>query len=259
MRLLEHDVSRAIRFFRVETQSGKDEHGPFLARAFEDRYEFMQGPRTVEEYDLTRGVVFRHGVFRGQLVERVQLFNTGMLAEGKFDTDELDAFIDDVIGWGENERGLRFVPNPDMLTIKRAYYSQLFFELPERGSAGFEIFSDLGGEVMEAMASDGFPQTSGGFTGISVGPDPASGASWVFRFERRAAQPFSSNQFYSAAPMRTKAHVALLERFEKRIIGQTSALPLPSSQSPTVSEPTEPSREPPHPSSPTRPPRRSVK
>ena len=217
MRLLEHETSRAIRFFRVDSE----EHGPHMARAFMDRYEFMQGPTTVEHYDMKAGVLFRGGHFNGHEIDRVQLYDVGMLAEGKEDTQALDQFIDDVMTWAQTQRRLKILPTE--MPITKTYLSQLIVEFAPTPVPPNAASQSIMSAFSEAMQSSGLPPVLVNIGGFSITPDPASGANWNFRFERRVGEPFSANKFFSSAPLSTGVHLELIEKFERIFSAQPNA------------------------------------
>ncbi len=235
MRFLEYEVSRAIRYFRLEAMEGRAERGPHLARAFEQRYEFLQGPRTVAEYDLNQGAVFVSGFFQGTTIEKVQLFHNGILVEGKASTTILDAFIDDALSWVERERGLRVLPNDNMATVQRAYASQVVVELvgPAQTPSAMAPSQQLLSLFSKAAEDHGLQPSLLAMTGLTFAPDPASGAGWFFRIERRANEPFAANKFFASAPLKTEAHLKLLEDLQR--LTETSVSPPPSSRSRSAS------------------------
>ena len=107
MRLERVLLGRAIRLMRISGPGGGEIYGINLARACEARYGFLQSPRTLEEFDLTKGVTFLHGYFQNRIViDRFQVFQNGMLAEAKINTDECDAFLDDAVEWVKKEGGI---------------------------------------------------------------------------------------------------------------------------------------------------------
>lgn len=218
MRLIEHEISRAVRFVRLQS----DEHGPRLARAFMDRYEFMQGPATVEQYDARNGILFRGGSFRKQVIDRFQLYDIGALAEAKTDTQVLDDFLDDALDWAKTEWGLQLLTDPAP-PIARTYLSQLILELEPTATQPTGSTVELLRTLEEALERGGVPHAPIGLTGFAIGPDPASGANWSFRFERRLGEPFVSNKAYSSAPLTTKDHLAVLEKVQTIFTGQPSA------------------------------------
>jgi hypothetical protein len=214
MRLLEHETSRAIRFFGMQSKGQKTEHGPRMARAFMDHYEFMQGPLTVEEFDSEKGILFRGGIFRDIEIERVQLYNVGLLVEGKADTAILDAFADDAMSWAASEFEVEFVPNENAGAITKAFYSQVIVEFRPSNLIPNPVAMELLKSLEAMLLVSGIQPGPMALTGFSVGPDPASGANWRFSFERRAGEPFSTSKFYSSAPLTSGSHLELLSRIE---------------------------------------------
>src|SRR5918996_3009830 len=100
-------LGRAIRLLHISSASKGRIYGLHLVRACEERYGFWQGPRTVDDFDLAKGVTFLHGHFQSRLViDKFQVFQNGMLAEAKADTNECDAFLDEFVGWIQSEFGI---------------------------------------------------------------------------------------------------------------------------------------------------------
>src|SRR5690242_3790829 len=100
MKLVNVLLGQAIRVLKISGQHGGNIYGLNLTKALEQRYGFLQGPRSLAEYDMTQGVTFLHGYFQNRIViDRLQIFSTGLIAEGKIPTDECAAFLDDVVGW----------------------------------------------------------------------------------------------------------------------------------------------------------------
>lgn len=171
----------------------------------------------MDEYDLNKGTTFLSGFFDGTVVERVQLYHNGISVEGRAATETLDTFIDDALAWVERERGLRVLPNEDMPKLGRAYASQVVVELvgPTQGATQISPMQPILDLISRAVAAGGLQSDSLAMTGITFGPDPATGAGWFFRLERRVTDPFSANKFFSSAPLQTAAHLALISDIQK--------------------------------------------
>jgi hypothetical protein len=104
MKLSSIIVGNVIRLGKVSGPGGGTVYGLNLSKACEERYGFLQAPRVLADYDLSKGVTFLHGHFDHRVIDKFQVFSNGIVAEAKLDTDECDRFLDDVLKW-ITERG----------------------------------------------------------------------------------------------------------------------------------------------------------
>jgi hypothetical protein len=201
---------RAIRLLPISEWGRGRLYGIHLVRACENRYGFWRGPREVEEFDLAKGVTFLHGYFQERIViERLQVFNNGLMVEVNGDTDECDKFLDDFLEWLKKDIGVQTIQQP---SAPRFYYSNmevtcsfsLAEKLPQLGRIGQEITKKLR-EYGQAAASD--------VELVSIGYGTA-GETPTFRFERKEGAPEARRMYFCAAPLRTKDHLDLLEELE---------------------------------------------
>ena len=210
MNLTEILAGEAIRFVPI-LPKGASLYGINLVRAFQQRYGFLTAPTTIEEFDLSRGVTFTHGYFREEFViEKIQIYNNGLLVDAKTDTTICDNFIDDVIKWGINA-GLRFGESNNV----RGYFSSLEVELSKDISSVFDRFKTVGSRIGMCIAEYGGPATP--FEGIGMtfwGNYPETTGPNTFKIERRAGKPFSANIYFSTAPLTTTDHLSVLKELE---------------------------------------------
>jgi hypothetical protein len=208
--------SQAIRLFDTTGRTAGGLYGRKLFSAFEDRYGFLQGPRTVPEYDPAKGIHFLHGFFEDRVViDKVSIFNDGMVCETKGTTDDADAFIDDAIEWGRQTAGL----DPDRSAeLGRAYLSRLEVHADVALADTFKQFSNFGHSIAETVRSYG--QNTNDFEVSLIGlhndltkmPAPKPLA---FTFDRRDGEAYDAGVYFAVAPMRTADHLAHLDALEK--------------------------------------------
>lgn len=206
---------RAIRLLPIAGSSRGRIYGVQLVRACEDRYGFWQGPRTVDDFDLSKGVTFLHGHFQDRVViDKLQIFENGLLAEAKANTDECDAFLDDFIEW------LRTVIGSDVTegsTNPRLYYSNLvvrcIFSLAER----LPQLTDIGREAANMFRT--YNQTSLDFELVGLSYASGAGTVPIFRFERKEGSAEEERLYFCAAPLRTNDHLVIIEHLESALIG----------------------------------------
>ncbi len=208
--------SQALRYFTVSGLVGGNVYGVNLVRAFEKRYGFLEGPKTVEDYNLERGITFLHGFFQNRVViDRCQIFQNGIIVESKAAVEEWENFIDDLTEWVSRDASIQMVPWPN---AAYGYHSQLEVVCKASLGAAINRFSEITKLLSAMLQSYGqissvFEPSSISFhTELSAVPYPKPAA---FTFARREEQPYSSNIYFSAAPLKTGDHIKLLETFEK--------------------------------------------
>lgn len=203
--------SQAVRLGKVSGAGGGSVYGINLTKACEERYGFLQGPRDLADYDLSKGVTFLHGYFGDRVViDKFQVYANGLLAEAKVDTDDLEAFLDDVIKWVTERGGFQFEQDP---AAPKIYESHLEVETNASLNAALSKFSPLGIQIADVLR--GYKQVTPDWevSGLSFGTArPADAAS--FRFERREGASVPHNVFFATSRMRTKDHLKILEEFE---------------------------------------------
>ncbi len=215
MKLLEHDLSRAIRFYSIAPETGQTLYGVNLYRAFEARYGFLGSPRDLSDFDMQKGITFLHGFLPDHgVIDRFQIFQNGLLVEAKADTDVCDAFLDDAVAWAVKEAGIKIGPNAEFPGTP--YMSQIAFESDVDLGAAFDVLQSVTTSLNEAIISYGLPSFHAEPSGFQIVTDTTSGG-WLYRFERRVNVPFAAKQFFSSSPLRTRDHIRLVEALEAKL------------------------------------------
>lgn len=215
MKVLHIQLGQAVRFVQITGLQGKL-YGPNLARPFEQKYGFLQGPTSVEQWDLTKGVSFLHGFFEGTVIDRFSLFADGFVCETKADTDIADRFIDDAVAWARDTAGFSI---PDISSVARAYISRMNVQMDVALDKAIDGFDEFGRKLAEMVQSYGRhrPPTPYGVATMAFHVDNGTQTSLgapPFLFERTVNQPYPSGQYFSSAPLRTTDHRLLLEVLE---------------------------------------------
>lgn len=203
---------------------------PEAVKAVQEKYGFLQGPTTLQEFDSSKGVTFLHGTFappkprlpkgKGQnriVIDRFQIYTNGVLVETKGFTEDADQFLDDVTQWAMEEFGITIHPN---IPIRKAYLTNLEVEFPGAELPNFPLQKTLEGFLI------GYGQTPSQFStaGLTFHCDlthvqpPLPTA---FQIIRREGVPYSSNLYYSTAPLSTQDHLLLLEDLDKQVFKKT--------------------------------------
>jgi hypothetical protein len=204
-------LGQSGRLGNVSGKDGGEIYGLNLARACEERYGFLEAPRKLSDFDLTNGITFLHGYFEGRFViDRFQVFKNGFLAEAKIDTDDCDAFVNDVIQWVQREGALQFIEQPGAPKI---YLSHIEVRSNITFANRLSDVSALGLEIASIMRSHGYQAPDWRLSGLAFGNGtPGDAAS--FKLEAREGPQPQPDLFFATARMRTKEHLYVLEKLE---------------------------------------------
>lgn len=216
MKLNTVTFAQVIRTLKISGSGGGNIYALNLTKACEQRYGFLQGPRTLAEFDLSKGVTFLHGYFEQRLViDRFQVFSDGIIAEAKADTDEISRFVDDVIEWVSKEAKVVF----DDKDSKNFYASHIECELDFGLPNVFQEFHHFGKNIADVMRSYGHavPDFVVSYFGF------AADTTASFKIERRDGTAPEARTYFCTAPLRTSDQVKLLKAAEKMLSPMTSA------------------------------------
>ena len=188
----------------------------------------LPGNGTDAEYDATKGITFGHGKFKvrttesaeGRVSEEIvidsfQAFNDGVVVNTRAFVEDADLFLDDLIAWTTKSFGFNILDDPP---IQRTYASSI--EVTFQGSLAplFNKIGILNKRITTALTSYGKVPQSYEVSGFSLHcdttkllpPNPAA-----FTFERRVQHSYTSNLYFSSAPLKTTDHLKVLEELEK--------------------------------------------
>ncbi|HEY6618638.1 MAG TPA: hypothetical protein VIY68_03755 [Steroidobacteraceae bacterium] len=184
-----------------------------IIKAMQERYFFIQVPAKIDEIDFTKGVNFFGGLFEYKTIDKFQVFQNGVVCEGKVGTDHCDRFIDDVLKFA-GELGL---PIAKQTAPDRAYFSSLEVYIDGDFSKATKL-SPLQSFMLEKFHSYGHTTPVYPVIGFKMGTDTTIASVPIpgeFVFERRAGTAFSESLYASWGPFRTEDHLALLVEIEK--------------------------------------------
>jgi hypothetical protein len=206
-------MSQAIRFF-ADAGPVTERRSPVpLIKDLQDKYGFVEVPRTVADLDFTKGVTFLRGYYKGKIIEKLQIYQNGLLCEAMEDNSVTDEFLGELLHWAATQHDL-----PVKETGVRAYVSQLEVTTTIDIEAVVPKINAIGALLAGALQSYGQPVPDYKINGIKMHYDsmttPVPRAP-EFVFERRAGQLYSTNQFFTSAPLRTKDHMYILGELEK--------------------------------------------
>lgn len=208
--------SRVIRFVDQDTTTDAKPRSPVpIIKAMEDRYGFVQVPRTVQELNFNTGVTFLRGYFEDAIIEQLQLYEVGMLCEAKTNSDVCDRFLTDFFTWAVKEFELPFKQKE---SGSHVYVSQLEVSADLDIGVALSKFSQVGETVARNLQSYGFNFKPFEVSGIKLHTDLVGVPGAIpseLTFERRAQQNYASSVYFSSAPLRTDDHLNVLNELEK--------------------------------------------
>jgi hypothetical protein len=214
MKLLDIDLGRALWTFDL----------PRLAQgrslidtitAIGERYRFSKFPRNLLDVNKDKALEFNGGTFiKDGLDLRVGLiiYNNGVTADTYSVTDNSEAFLEDLARWLSQEHSLDVKSH----LTRQAYLSQVNVQ----AKANLHLWNPKIKFVYDAITShttttDGLDRIFN-MDGIALGPSDSGDTMAPPRFtlERKWKTKPSENIYFSQASMRTRDHLALLEKIE---------------------------------------------
>ncbi len=204
-------LARAIRLLRF---TGRPLYMHDVMKPIVEQYKFLKVPQTLEEFDDTKGITFSHGKFnsrgRDVVIDSFQIFNNGLVADTREDTEDADKFLDDVIEWGVKTLD-RILPEQSVETL---YLSNLEISLTTPLSTYMPIEQQLTGEISRYLKEYGVKHEPFELVSFALNFDRIKLPSVLTNFTivRREGESFDSGLYFSTAPLKTKDHIALLEK-----------------------------------------------
>jgi hypothetical protein len=191
---------------------------PDLISSIIQRYRFVSYPTDLAAA-AQQGAKFQTGVIElaGIVIPitSLDIYNDGIIVTTR-DTDDSDIVFDDFAGWAIQTFNLR----EPTTKIPRKHASNVVVDFDvSLGSfiRNFELISKL---ISSAFATAGISHDMH-VARLSIGADPAtsklSQVQATLTIEPRGGQPFTSNRYFSGAPLRTQEHLALLSALERLV------------------------------------------
>ena len=222
MRLINTEIGRVVRLIPMEEIRPLGwVHPPSAFKMLAERYSFGYSPamRGTWEEAQKDGLKFQlgkqvHGN-RTINVTDLTLYTDGIVVSAA-STDDAELFLDDLMAWAKEVFGFKDI---DRTNTKTLYLSNLIVELESSTDSLLKKFTllseSLGKLLLTTYGLDAVVQVCGlGLHFDRTITIPAWQTLTQFSLDRRINQPYSQNRFFSAAPLRTKDHLAFLETIE---------------------------------------------
>jgi hypothetical protein len=185
---------------------------PPVIDAIQRRYVFVGAPITTGELfpaDANKGALFKHGSFGNIVVDNLQLFHLGLVANTLSCTDDTELFLDDLVKWFAADFKITFD------TIRpQVYWSQLEFQYGEPLAEYFPDLKKVGFELPGLLGEFWPAAPPFEITSLTLSCDPnkvPAPAPAGLKIERRQGVPYEQNLYISEAQLRTRDHLRILE------------------------------------------------
>jgi hypothetical protein len=222
MRIQKILLGRSIRYLDFVQKDQKVVPPGRITRLIQSRYDFLQAPTTIADYNFQTGVTFLMGNFQDTLIHKLQIFERGILCETEASTDLCDGFLDDLAAWLEQEFQQ---PSKEIDPVARIYTSNLELHSDVNLAETMRALAPVGQAIWEYLKSYG-QAAMFEFSGIKFHTDTTQLVAirpLEFIFERRADKPYRSNIYFAAAPLRTGDHAKILQDLEAVLISSNAA------------------------------------
>jgi hypothetical protein len=189
---------------------------PDVVEALVARYRFQKYPTKFDDFDETKGIQFEGGVSEGVAIDKFVILNSGIYVDTAADTDASDAVLQDCLSWAASELGI--VYRPEMMR-RKAYISQLTFYSDAPILELHPVLQKLCTAVSHQVRENFGQSLQYQPTGISMVYDQLTTnfGTAAFTVQRREGVPFSDGKYFSAAPVKTRIHLELLEELERSV------------------------------------------
>jgi hypothetical protein len=173
------------------------------------RYRFQAFP---ERFAANQIMKFEHGTIEAEgvnvLITSLEIYSDGLAISSRH-TADADAVLTDFFQWSIEEFRLR---EPRTM-VPRRYQSRLVVDMAESaGSLFIKTFNDINRIISRRFQAE----VPLGLADLTIGPSPPTQYpflhTWVL--QPRIVQPLVANRYFSAAPLPTDDHFAMLQEIE---------------------------------------------
>ena len=118
-------LARVLAFIDVnELAPDGSVHFVELVREIAERYSFLKSPKSIEEFDLAKGVEFLEGSIGRKPISKLVIWSNLIVLETQSNTDESKRTLEEMLLWGAQRFGLAYKAD----SISRfAYISDVAF------------------------------------------------------------------------------------------------------------------------------------
>jgi len=187
-------------------------HLPSIVHAIQANFSFASGPTQLS--DIESGIEFGHGVFDGIAIEKLGIYNDGIVFQGSVPTESLDKARQQLLDWAVTEFGFEVVDTHEIDTL---YESNLLVKMKKNIGGALNGIETIRRHIESTLVQNSKLKTKYQPAGIVFACDAAKTPGLrpaPFRLERKLSVDFDANLYLTTAPMKTEQHLALLQALE---------------------------------------------
>jgi hypothetical protein len=184
-----------------------------FAAALAQRYGFAASPTKVEDFTSNK-IAFSLGKFQENGIDSLEMFPDGIVVGAKISSEKLDAFVEDVFEWTDEAFGLERIKTH---TVEKVYESYLVVRTNKKIFSFLNKLNNIQLELQSKLNETSGIDVKFDQFGFSLAADNSLIGSMkpvTFRLERKLDASFTSDLFFSTAPLKTVDHISLLEKIE---------------------------------------------
>lgn len=189
---------------------------PDAAAMLVSKFNFSTYPQSYNDFSAEK-IEFKHANFKDVAIESLSIFSDGIVISSRSDTDIIDSFYLEFCGWLQSELEISFIKTHE---IERLYESVILVKTDKNIMRHLDPLTEIAGKLQSDLKEN---------SGLDVKYEPFG---WAFsadstqnpalkpvslRIERRAGTAYSMHHYISSAPLKTKQHLALLEKLESLV------------------------------------------
>jgi hypothetical protein len=214
-------LARALGFIETFDLNPKGQvFYPDVVREIVRRYQFQKFPQEFKDFDEQKGIEFLSGKAGNEVIEKLVIYNSGILIDTRSSTDTSETLIKEALAWAKDKFNLNY--RPEMIR-RFGYVSQITFYSEASLNTLNPALQKLADKVTEVVSMIHREKIQYQTSSVTIHHDPLARKNQVagFTIHPRIDTPFSENKYFSEAPTPTGTHIALLEEFEADVLRQT--------------------------------------
>jgi hypothetical protein len=223
MNIVAYDNAKVTVLFPFEEVTPiRGANGPAIIASIAGRFRFLKSPdltipRTEQE---KIGLRFENGIFgvgdSQIIIAEFVIFNDGVVISART-TEEGEVFWQTILEVMLHEHNFRDFSS----TPVRRFVSQLVVEFDHPLERLINSYADIANSVSTHLSTVYDTSIPLGFARFDLEFDKIGQNSSLtvprFIIERRQGTPFARERYYCSAPLRSRDHIAILERLEKTL------------------------------------------
>ncbi len=188
---------------------------PEVVAGAQERYEFVEVPKTLAAMRDPNGALFQMGKYRDFVIDQLKVYTDGILVQSKAPIEDVETFLDDLLSWLDETFEAKV---SEFASSQKMYDSHLVVRLKVDLQRHLKMLDRICQILSSHLDSYGIASPAFIPTGLRCHADMHNETGLkpsAFLIERREALPYESNLYFSTAPLKTADHLNLLTEAER--------------------------------------------